>query len=186
LTLDGSRAEIHNPSSAMRAKMALITENRRENGVVSIMGIDENITLPFLRSIQKMFVIDRKKETNIALKYVNDLRIKCSSIKMKLEHLSGGNQQKVVLAKWLNIAPKILLMDEPTRGIDVGSKVEIYQIMNKLAENGIAIIWASSEMPELLAISDRVLVLFDGEIVGQFTRDEVDQERVLALAAGAN
>jgi ABC-type sugar transport system ATPase subunit len=150
------------------------------------MGIDTNITLPYLKNVQKSFIIDKRKETGIAAKYVEELRIKCSSVKMRLEFLSGGNQQKVVLSKWLNTSPRILLMDEPTRGIDVGSKVEIYEIMNRLAESGIAIVWASSEMPEILAISDRILVLYGGTIKGQFFRGEAGQEKILALASGVD
>jgi D-xylose transport system ATP-binding protein len=186
LILEGKKTEIKNPYEARNARMALITENRRTNGIVGIMGIDTNITLPYLKSVQKSLVIDKRKETGIALKYVEELRIKCSSVKMFLDFLSGGNQQKVVLSKWLNTSPAILLMDEPTRGIDVGSKVEIYEIMNKLAESGIAIVWASSEMPEILAVSDRVLVLYGGEIKGQFSRGEADQEKILALASGVD
>jgi D-xylose transport system ATP-binding protein len=184
--LEGKKTEIKNPYEARNARMALITENRRFNGIVGIMGIDTNITLPYLKSVQTSLIIDKKKETGIAAKYVEELRIKCSSVKMRLEYLSGGNQQKVVLSKWLNTSPRVLLMDEPTRGIDVGSKVEIYEIMNKLAESGIAIVWASSEMPEILAVSDRVLVLYDGTIRGQFSRGEADQEKILALASGVD
>jgi D-xylose transport system ATP-binding protein len=186
LILEGKKTEIKNPYEARNARMALITENRRFNGIVGIMGIDTNITLPYLKSVQRSFVIDKRKEAGTAAKYVEELRIKCSSVKMRLEYLSGGNQQKVVFSKWLNTSPRILLMDEPTRGVDVGSKVEIYEIMNKLAESGIAIVWASSEMPEILAVSDRILVLYGGTIKGQFSRGEADQEKILALASGVN
>ena len=129
--------------------------------------------------------MNRKQELDIARKSIQDLLIKCYSGKMRIDNLSGGNQQKAVLAKWLNTEPRLLLLDEPTRGVDIGAQVEIYQIMNRLVEQGMTILWASSELPELMEISDRILVLGNGHICGDYKNGEISQEAVLALASGA-
>jgi D-xylose transport system ATP-binding protein len=184
--IDSKKVSIKSPLDARVVGIALLTEDRRKNGIIGIMGVDANITLPTLKKITKNFIINKFEEKKVANKFVQDLRIKTPTVKTLVSNLSGGNQQKVVISKWLNTVPKVLLMDEPTRGIDVGAKVEIYQLMNKLTEQGIAIIWVSSEIPELLAISDRILVLRDGAIKGEFTRDEATQETVMMIATGSN
>ena len=185
LKVDGDEVIIHNPKTAKAHGIALLTEDRRRNGIVSIMSVEHNVTLPALGKVSQAGVLQHKQEEDVANKYVQDLRIKCTSSKMLIKNLSGGNQQKVVLSKWLNTNPHILLLDEPTRGIDVGSKVEIYDIMNRLAQEGIAIVWVSSEMSELMAISDRLLVIYDGKICSEFERGETSQEEIMALATGA-
>ena len=185
LKVEGKEVTIDSPRTAKAHGIALLTEDRRRNGIVSIMSVEHNITLSALELISRIGVLLKGQEEATAKKYVQDLRVKCTSEKMLIKNLSGGNQQKVVLSKWLNTAPHILLLDEPTRGIDVGSKVEIYDIMNRLAKEGIAIIWVSSEMPELMAISDRLLVIYDGKICGEFKRGEASQEEIMALATGA-
>ncbi len=183
--LEGKRISVTSPSVARKLGIALLTEDRRRNGVVGIMGIDNNVTLASLEQICTFLRINRKKERQIAERYVDELAIKCSSIKMPVANLSGGNQQKTVLAKWLNTSPKILLLDEPTRGIDVGYKIEIYKIMNQLVEEGITIIWVSSELPELLAISDRIIALHNGKVCGELYRGDISEERVMKLITGA-
>lgn len=184
--IEGKKVNIKGPLQARLAGIGLLTEDRRKSGIIGIMGIDFNITLPTLRKIAQHFRINKRKEERIAGKFVADLRIKTPSVKTHVENLSGGNQQKVVIAKWLNTVPKVLLLDEPTRGIDIGAKVEIYHLMNRLAEEGMSIVWVSSELPELLAISDRVIVLKDGAIRGEFNRDEATQEKVMAIATGSS
>ena len=185
ILLDGKVLEIHSPREAIRENIALLTEDRRANGIIAQMSVEENITVPIWRRIARHGVMNRKQELDIARKSIQDLLIKCHSGKMRIDNLSGGNQQKAVLAKWLNTEPRLLLLDEPTRGVDIGAKVEIYQIMNRLVEQGMTILWASSELPELMEISDRILVLGNGHICGDYKNGEISQEAVLALASGA-
>ena len=185
IILDGKELHIHSPQQAIDEQIALLTEDRRANGIIAQMSVEENITVPIWKRVAKRGFVDRKREIEIANKSIKELLIKCHSSKMRVDNLSGGNQQKCVLAKWLNTEPKLLMLDEPTRGVDIGAKVEIYQIMNRLVEQGMSILWVSSELPELIEISDRILVLCKGQIVGEFNHGEADQNTVLALASGA-
>ena len=149
------------------------------------MTVAKNITLPNLKVLQnKMRLIDRKKELVIVNNSIKDLRIKTPSANQQVKFLSGGNQQKVVLAKWLNTDCKVLIFDEPTRGIDIGAKEEIYKIMRDLTKKGISIIMISSELPEILGMSDRVLVMYKGEIKAELTGEEATQEKVMYYATG--
>ena len=149
------------------------------------MSIKENTTMPNLRRISKSFVINKKKEEQISEEYMKSLKTKAPSIEQKTKNLSGGNQQKVVLAKWLAMDPQVMIFDEPTRGIDVGAKQEIYNIMNDLANQGKTIIMISSDMEELIGMSDRIVVLCKGRVTGILNRDEVTQELILAKSAGS-
>jgi len=148
------------------------------------MDIVCNITLPVLESLASRGIIDRREEEILTKRYFEILDIRASGIRQKVMSLSGGNQQKVVLAKWLATKPKVLFLDEPTRGIDVGAKVAIYHLINKLAQEGYGIILISSEMPEIIGMSDRILVMHEGRIVGTISRKEATQEKILAMALG--
>ena len=183
--LNGNELVITSPRQAKKAGIGLLTEDRRRNGLVGIMRLDENITLPSLRDIASIFGLNRNLEKSISQRFIDSLRIKCTGPAQEAAMLSGGNQQKVVLSKWLHTAPKLLLLDEPTRGVDVGAKVEIYQLMNALSANGIAIIWVSSELPELLGMSDRVLVFWDGGIAAEYKRGEADLTKVMGVMTGS-
>ncbi len=141
------------------------------------MSISDNIVIPCETKVTKFGVFDRKKVNNLLDGLISSLRIKTPSANQLVENLSGGNQQKVVLAKWIASGAEIIILDEPTRGIDVGAKVEVYQLMNKLAKEGAGIIMISSELPELLAMSDRIMVMCEGRITGELSREEADQEK---------
>jgi ribose transport system ATP-binding protein len=186
ILIDGQRVEINSPQDAIRYGIGLVTEDRKAHGLVLGMGLRENISLPNLQMLSRLGFVRRGEEKSITEGYVSDLAIRTPSIEQLVQNLSGGNQQKVVLAKWLFTNSKVLIFDEPTRGIDVGSKVEIYQLMNRLAESGVGIIMISSELPEVLGMSDRVLVMHEGRITGEMSRMEATQEAVMHLATGGS
>ena len=163
----------------------MIPEDRKRHGVVLDMSIRENTTMPCLRRISNHSVIKPKREVEVTEKYEKSLRIKTPTMEQLVKNLSGGNQQKVVLAKWLAMDPEVIIFDEPTRGIDVGAKQEIYDIMNDLANQGKAIVMISSDMEELIGMSDRVVVLCKGRMAGSLSREEISQESILMKAAGA-
>jgi len=181
----GKNKKIDTPKSAMKNSIAFITEDRKLFGLNLVASTKNNITLAYLKDYTFAGqVLNFRKENEVAEAQIEALSIKTPSRDTPVESLSGGNQQKVVLAKWLLGNPDIIVMDEPTRGIDVGAKAEIYKIMTELAKKGKAIIMISSEMPELLGMSDRILVLYNGKIMGEFTREEFDQERLMFCATG--
>ena len=182
--IGGKQAAIKKPADAIRSGLAFLTEDRKEQGFVPLMSVKENITLPGLDPIQRGTVINRSKELKIVDRYVTDLRIKTPSIHQKVKFLSGGNQQKVVLAKWLNLDADVIILDEPTRGIDVGAKSEIYTIMGEIAKQGKGIIMISSEMEEVMAVSDRAVVLCEGRITGTLDRKDFTQEKIMSYAMG--
>ena len=160
-------------------------EDRRYCGLITDMPIRENVTLPALDRYAAAGLISFEKERENAKEMCGRLNVKAPSVEVKAANLSGGNQQKVVLAKWLALEPKVLILDEPTRGIDVGAKAEIYELMRKLAESGVAIIMISSDMEEILHISDRVAVMHEGTITGVLERHECSEENIMRLAVGA-
>jgi ribose transport system ATP-binding protein len=184
ILLDGEPVAIHSPRDAISLGIGLVTEDRKSLGLILGMTVRENISLANLGALSKMGFISCRNERDVADQYVADLLIKTPSIEQAVQNLSGGNQQKVVLAKWLFTKSRVLIFDEPTRGIDVGAKTEIYQLMNRLAENGNAIIMISSELPEILGMSDRIVVMHEGEIVGELSREEATQEKIMHLATG--
>ena len=169
---------------AIKHKIGYVSEDRKNQGVIQTMPIDFNITLPIIEQISRASFVDTQKEKQIVKKQVDDMSIKTPSYKQLTKNLSGGNQQKVVLGKWLASDVDILFLDEPTRGIDVGSKQEIYKLISRLAEQGKAIILISSEMEELLGLTDRMLVLYEGNCMGALEKSEYSQEKVLQLASG--
>jgi len=177
--LHGRPVDVSTIPKAMDAGLAYATEDRKTYGLVLIDHIKHNVTLANLDGVSGRGVIDDMHELTVANKYRNDLRIRSASVFQATVNLSGGNQQKVVLSKWLFSGPEVLILDEPTRGIDVGAKYEIYGIINKLAEEGKAVIVISSEMPELLGISDRIYVLNEGRIVGEMPTKEASQEKIM-------
>lgn len=182
--LKGEKVQIKSPSDAMAKGIVLAPEDRKQQGVLLRMTVKENISMSVLKRISKFAVVKRKEEQILADKYQDILKIKTSnSSKQVVRNLSGGNQQKVVLAKGLATEPEIIIMDEPTRGIDVGAKQEIYNLMNELTKQGRTIIMISSDMPELLGMSDRIVVFSEGYVTGELTRDDFSQERVLEAAS---
>jgi rhamnose transport system ATP-binding protein len=175
---------IESPAEAIRMKMAYLPEDRRQHGVVMEMPVAANISLANLDAVSRHGLIDDRAERDLARGYVERLRIKTPSLYTETGSLSGGNQQKVAVARWLAIAPEVLILDEPTQGVDIGSKSEIHQIMVELAEQGMAIVMISSELPEILGMSDRIAVMHGGTISGILSRAEATQEKILALALG--
>ena len=161
--LDGRDADLSSVPAAIDAGLAYVTEDRKQLGLILADDVRKNVTLASLRQVAPRWVIDDIRELKAASDYRNRMRIRCSDVYQETGHLSGGNQQKVVLSKWLMTDPKILILDEPTRGIDVGAKYEIYCIINDLADAGKAVIMISSEMPELLGICDRICVMFSAQ-----------------------
>jgi ribose transport system ATP-binding protein len=185
VTVDGRAAPIHDPRGAIEAGIALVTDDRKALGLVLNMSIRENVTLAHLDFYSKGRFVDRAAENAIARKLIGELQIRTPGPEQAVRNLSGGNQQKVVLGKWLAGTARVYLFDEPTRGIDVGARFEIYQLMIELARGGAAIVMVSSDMPELLGMSHRILVVRAGSIVAELSREEATSERVLAAAAGA-
>ncbi len=184
IELGGKPVRIRSPQEAIRLGIGLVTEDRKQQGLVLGMVVRENISLANLQALTTLNFIQLAREREVARKYVADLGVRTPSIEQTVQNLSGGNQQKVVLAKWLFTDSKVLIFDEPTRGIDVGAKTEIYQLMNALAARGVAIIMISSELPEVLGMSDRILVMHEGRIAGELKREEATPERVMHLATG--
>ncbi len=180
--IDGERVSINGPQKAMALGMAYVPENRQVHGLVLKSNITKNITLPVLKEFTRALIINQRKEAGRAQEMHDKLEVKSAGLDQLAQELSGGNQQKVVLAKWLSTRPHILLLDEPTRGIDVGTKAAVHELMSKLASEGIAILMISSEMPEILGMSDRVLVMCEGRLTGEFTQKEATQEKIMHAA----
>ncbi|MCY7945852.1 sugar ABC transporter ATP-binding protein [Bacillus atrophaeus] len=182
--LAGKKTNIKNPNDAVKKGLGFITENRKDEGLLLDTSIRENIALPSLTSFSPKGVIDQKREASFVELLINRLTIKTASPETHARNLSGGNQQKVVIAKWIGIGPKVLILDEPTRGVDVGAKREIYTLMNELTDRGVAIIMVSSELPEIIGMSDRIIVVHEGKISGEVASREATQERIMTLATG--
>ena len=167
-------------------KIGFVPEDRREEGLILSRSVKDNINITKLTEINSHGFVKQNEEEKIANEYCKHLKIRTPNNKQIVQNLSGGNQQKIVIAKWLAINPKILILDDPTRGIDVGAKKEIYSLINQLVEERIGIILISSELPEILNISDRILVMREGKITGELTRKEATQEKIMQLAALKN
>ncbi|MFJ7974139.1 sugar ABC transporter ATP-binding protein [Peribacillus sp. JNUCC 23] len=182
--LNGERAVIKKPEQAVRLGIGFITEDRKDEGLILDFSIKENMVLPTLYSFAPKGIINEKSELDFVNMLIKRLTVKTQSAETRVGNLSGGNQQKVVIAKWVGIGPKVLILDEPTRGVDVGAKREIYQLMNELTSRGVAIIMVSSELPEVLGMSDRILVVHEGKISGELARAEATQEKIMTLATG--
>lgn len=182
--LEGEQIHIKSPSDAIHQGIGFLTENRKDEGLILDDSIRENISLPSIDGFRKNMVIDTKAEDEFAEMLMKRLNIKAMSKEDPTTSLSGGNQQKVVLAKWIGIGSKVLILDEPTRGVDVGAKREIYQLMNELADRGVAIIMVSSDLPEILGVSDRVIVIHEGTLAGELMKEEATEEKIMTLATG--
>ncbi|MCO4325659.1 D-xylose ABC transporter ATP-binding protein [Staphylococcus agnetis] len=181
--IDGKNVDIRSPEDAMKHGLALITENRKDEGLILDFSIRDNMVLPSLKSFSKYGFVKDKDANQFVDSMRKRLNIKTSH-QRPASTLSGGNQQKVVLAKWIGTAPRIIIFDEPTRGIDVGAKREIYQLMNELTERGVSIIMISSELPEIIGMSDRVMVVHEGHIQGDLTGERITEENIMTLATG--
>ena len=184
IRIDNKLVHISSPNAAMHHGLAYVPEDRRQQGLVMDFSISANMTLPILQQFSRFGIVNRSRERDIATDYSQQLQVRSAGIYQLVKALSGGNQQKVVLAKWLITKPAILILDEPTRGVDVGAKAEVHRIISDLAAKGLAIILISSELPEVLAMSDRVLVMHEGRLTETFTRAEANQENVMFAATG--
>lgn len=186
IRVNGMDKKINTPMQAIQNGIGLLTEDRKSQGLVLQLPLMDNINLASLDHLSNFGIVNRKREEELSSKYMSELNIKATDIRQTTKNLSGGNQQKVVLAKWLCSKTNIFLFDEPTRGIDVGAKVEIYELMNKLTEEGCGIIMISSDLPEILGMSDRILVMYQGRITAEFSREEANQEKIVHSALGEN
>lgn len=182
--LEDRQLKINSPADAIKSGIGFLTENRKDEGLILDESIRENISLPSIDGFNKHFIVDRKAENEFTDMLGKRLGVRASNFENPVSSLSGGNQQKAVLAKWVGIGSKVLILDEPTRGVDVGAKREIYQLMNELAERGAAIIMVSSDLPEILGISDRVIVIHEGHIAGELSKEEATEESIMTLATG--
>lgn len=183
LLVDGKRVHFKSPEDAMKKGIALCPEDRKEEGIIPTLSVRENITVSILdKLINKLTFINKVQEDEIAENDVKKLNIKTPNIEKKIAELSGGNQQKVIIARWLDTNPSVLILDEPTKGIDVGAKSEFYKLICQCAKHGIGVIVISSEMPEVIGLADRIIVMKDGTVTGEIMREEANEERILALA----
>ena len=185
IKIDGTLLKIKDAATAIENGIGFVTEDRKMQGLVLSMKVRENFSLTHLSDYCSFDFVNRQKESAKSNDFVQELGIKTPSIEENVNNLSGGNQQKVVIAKWVARRPRILIVDEPTRGIDVGAKAEVHALLARLAEQGFSIIVISSDLPEVLAVSDRVLVIRQGRINGELNRAEATQERVMLAATGS-
>ncbi len=184
ITLDGIATEMTSPARGLAKGVVYISEDRKGDGLIVEMGVRENMSLCNLKNLSGLIAIDEQREREVVEDFVARFNIKTPSIDQLIKNLSGGNQQKVAIAKGLMLQPKVLILDEPTRGVDVGARKEIYQLINEFKANGMSIIMVSSDMPEVLGMSDRILVMHEGRITGEFSHEEATQEKLLRCAVG--
>ncbi|MBE5942669.1 MAG: sugar ABC transporter ATP-binding protein [Lachnospiraceae bacterium] len=184
--IDGQEVSIKNPRQAIAAGIGFVTEDRKTEGLLLEKSIAENIEIANLKKVSDKGVLNKKKQDEIVKKGIEEFRVKCFGPWHECNNLSGGNQQKVVLAKWIYTEPKILILDEPTRGVDIGAKKEIYDVINQMAAKGVAVIMVSSELPEVLGMSDRIMVVHEGTVTGIIDAADADQAKVMTLATGGS
>lgn len=184
--IEGQKVRIKNPEQAIKAGIGFITEDRKTEGLLLEKSISDNIEIANLKTVSQKGVLSRKKEKDLVKKEIEEFHIKCFGPWHECNNLSGGNQQKVVLAKWIATNPKILILDEPTRGVDIGAKKEIYNVINQMAAQGVAVVMVSSELPEVLGMSDRIMVVREGEVRGVLDGKAADQEKIMTLATGGS
>jgi ribose transport system ATP-binding protein len=182
IQISGRRARLHHPGQAIRYGMGFVPEDRKLQGLFLNMAVRENLVISGLPEISRFSFINFRRADQLARKFVDQLKIRTPSVKQLVRNLSGGNQQKVIIARWLTLKPRILILDEPTRGIDVATKAEIHALMNDLAREGVAVMMISSDLPEVLGVSDRILVMRSGKIVAQFSRQEATQDNIMHAA----
>jgi ribose transport system ATP-binding protein len=183
--LDGENFLPRSPVDAIAAGLLLVPEDRRHHGLILLQSIKHNLSLPNLKTISRFFLVDPFKEAKLSTDSIQRLGIKTTNANKLAGLLSGGNQQKVVLAKWLAVGPKVLILDEPTRGVDVGAKAEIYELIRHLASLGVAILMISSDMEEVIRLSQRVIVLHEGNLQGELSGNDINEESVMLLATGS-
>jgi len=181
--LEGKEVKIANPKKAVSLGMGLVPENRKVQGLILGMACDDNLTLPRLETMQKFGFLRNSIQNDLFREYAEKLSISTPGPKQPVAKLSGGNQQKIVIGKWISLNPKLLILDEPTRGIDVGSKAEIHRLIGQMASDGIAILVISSEMPEIIGVSDRIITMREGHVTGEFNREEVSEEKLIRACA---
>jgi ABC-type sugar transport system ATPase subunit len=182
----GEQLKLGSVKNALRAGVGMVPEDRKRQGCVLGMSCRENVSMAILDRLGQIGLLDQKQEKAIAADHIDQLRVKTASMDASVNSLSGGNQQKIVIAKWLARGGKLLIVDEPTRGVDVGAKAAIHALLDELAAKGLAIMLISSELPEVLNLSHRIMVMRDGQLVGELAREDASQEAVLRLMAGAN
>ncbi|SDI52049.1 sugar ABC transporter ATP-binding protein [Desulfosporosinus hippei] len=182
--VNGKPVTIKGPAEAIKAGLALITEDRKGEGLVTDLSVRENLALPNLRTLSRLGFISHRLEQDFVEDSIQKLKVKVHHSGQEVSSLSGGNQQKVVIGKWLATQPNVLILDEPTRGVDIGAKREIYDLMNQLVQSGVSIVMISSELPEVLGMSDRILVMHEGRITGEFSRENATQETIMVAATG--
>lgn len=180
--MEGKPVNFNHSGDAIKAGLAYVTEDRKREGLILIQDVKNNISLANLKALSNRGVVNENKEITVATHYKDSLTIKTPSIQQIIGNLSGGNQQKVSVGKWLFTEPKVLILDEPTRGIDVGAKFEIYTIINKLIEQGMSIIMISSELPEVMGMSDRIYVMSEGQITGEMDAADATQDKIMEMA----
>ena len=186
ILLNGEKITIHKPSEAIKKGIGFLTENRKDEGLILDFSLEDNILLPSVDEFSKRGLLEQKTIDDFVELLLKRLTVKAENKEVPASSLSGGNQQKVVLAKWIGIGPQVLILDEPTRGVDVGAKREIYLLMNELAERGVAIIMISSDLPEVMSVSDRIVVVREGQIAGEVMKADASQEKIMNLATGGN
>ncbi len=184
ISIEGNLVQIKNPIDAIKLGIAHVPESRKEQGLLPNLSVKENIMMAQFPEYRKFRFLQYKKINREADRYIEELGVRTASKEQNVMGLSGGNQQKVVIAKWLSIGPKVLLLDEPTRGVDIGAKTEIHKIINQLAEKGLAVLMISSELPEILGVSDRILVMHEGRLRAELTHTEATQEKIMYYATG--
>ncbi|MDQ0877641.1 ribose transport system ATP-binding protein [Paenibacillus sp. V4I3] len=184
ISINGKPVSIKKPIDAIHAGIGLITEDRKDEGLLLPLSVNDNLALPNLKILSSFGFMNRSKERELSDSMIKKLLIKTPNSEQKVGSLSGGNQQKVVIGKWLATNPQVLILDEPTRGVDIGAKKEIYDLMNELVSQGVAILMISSELPEVLGMSDRILVMHEGKISGEFTQEDASQEKIMLSATG--
>lgn len=184
ILVDGRLVKIRTPIDAIRNGIAHVPESRKEQGLFLDLSVKENLIMTEMKSFSKWGMLSWRQAGDAAGKHIQNLGVKAANPELPVSSLSGGNQQKVVIAKWLSIKPKVLLLDEPTRGVDIGAKTEIHKIISGLAEEGLAVLMISSELPEVLGISDRILVMSEGRLTGELPREEATQEKIMHYATG--
>jgi ABC-type sugar transport system ATPase subunit len=182
--LNGSQVRINSPGEAINNGIGLVPEDRKLQGLFLNMAVRDNIVLSALGKITRWTFINFSKADKLARQFVSKLDIRTPSLRQLVGYLSGGNQQKVVIARWLTLNPGVLILDEPTRGIDVGAKAEIHALMNQLAQEGVGVLMVSSDLPEVLGVSDRILVMREGKITAEFSRAEATQDNIMRAATG--
>ncbi len=183
ITLAGQRVRFHSPADAIKAGIGLCSEDRKAEGIIPYLSVRGNLTLAALPTLARSGIVSRKKQQEIVERFIQRLGIKTAGPDQLIRELSGGNQQKVLLARWLCLNPRLLLLDEPTRGIDIGAKAEIQALIEELAESGLGVLMISSELEELIEGSDRIIVLRDGQTVASLTHEEASQDALMAAMA---